>query len=207
MSTRPLAEPNDVVRGLNNAETPLRVLDFWRWAFSDLCDDDVKGWLAEWYVGHLLGLPMSRRVSWANSDLITPTGARIEVKASAYWQSWKLVDELGHAINASPLTDASPSKVRFSGLRARDSVGTRPDARALKSDLYVFAFQGQLDPAAWDALDLSAWEFYMLDRDALEALGCASISLTRLRSLAPRMDSAEFANAGRAWLAGFKSST
>ena len=31
------------------------LLDFWRWAFSDICDDDIKGILAEWMMGTLLG--------------------------------------------------------------------------------------------------------------------------------------------------------
>lgn len=32
------------------------LLDFWCWAFSDLCDDDVKGIFAEWMVRALFGL-------------------------------------------------------------------------------------------------------------------------------------------------------
>ena len=74
------------------------VMEFWAWALGDLCDDDVKGWFAEWLVAKLLGIPTPRRVSWANSDLITPQGVRIEVKSSSYWQSWKLIDEFGHPL-------------------------------------------------------------------------------------------------------------
>ena len=58
------------------------VLDFWRWGFGDLSDDDVKGFFAEWLVHKLLGVNSVRRVSWANSDVITPGKTRIEVKAT-----------------------------------------------------------------------------------------------------------------------------
>jgi hypothetical protein len=34
--------------------TASTLLDFWRWAFSDLCDDDIKGIFAEWMVITLL---------------------------------------------------------------------------------------------------------------------------------------------------------
>ncbi|MEO6924167.1 MAG: hypothetical protein ABI142_10105, partial [Bryocella sp.] len=46
------------------------IADFRQWAFSDLCDDDIKGWFAEWMVAKLLLIPITRRISWANSDLI-----------------------------------------------------------------------------------------------------------------------------------------
>jgi len=38
------------VDGLTNAG----LTDFWRWAFSDLCEDYLKGIFAEWMVGVLL---------------------------------------------------------------------------------------------------------------------------------------------------------
>jgi len=71
----------DRIVGLEGEAT---VLDFWQWAFSDLCDDDIKGWYAEWVVGNLLGIATVRRISWANSDLIADGGVRVEVKSSAH---------------------------------------------------------------------------------------------------------------------------
>src|ERR1700674_1160781 len=60
-----------------------------------------------------LDLPMRRRISWANSDIITVERVRIEVKASAYWQrsvqsppcpndSWNHCDG-GNRVNLVPL--------------------------------------------------------------------------------------------------------
>ena len=198
-----LSQPTDPVCGMPAGIGAKSVVDFWRWAFSDLCDDDIKGWLAEWYVGLLLDLPMTRRVSWANSDLIAPNGARIEVKASAHWQSWKRVSEDGSAKVVEPLVPSAVSRVRFGGLRAGDSVTISSAPAALKSHLYVFAFQAQLDPNGWDALNLDHWEFYMLERSVLDALAVKSISLTRLRTLSPTLSAEAFRAAGKEWLAAF----
>ncbi len=54
-------DPEDSVVGLEDEQ--VRVRDFWRWAFSDLCDDDLKGWYAEWIVSILLGIRTERRRS------------------------------------------------------------------------------------------------------------------------------------------------
>jgi hypothetical protein len=164
------------------------LLDFWRWAFSDLSDDDIKGIFAEWMVRILLGLPLadSRRVSWANSDIILGNGTRIEVKASALWQSWKLVDENGTPISPVPApVPLIPKKIRFSSLQARTA--TRPtiatDYIQFKSDFYIFCFHSQTNPSLWDAWNLADWEFYMMSRQELAELKRKSISLTRLRKL------------------------
>jgi hypothetical protein len=169
-----------------------RMIDFWQWAFGDLCDDDIKGIFAEWMVGTLIGLPMtsSRRVSWANSDLITGNGLRIEVKATAYWQSWKLVNEDGSRKASPPPLNVNPSKVRFSGLQARTSLtpAGQKDSRHFKSDVYVFCLQTQTDPANWDALQLANWEFYVLTKGELSSLGIGnSISLSTLRRSHPAL--------------------
>ena len=151
------SEPTDCVTGLPDAHPKLAVLDFWRWAFANLCDDDVKGWFAEWLVGSLLGLPMTHRISWANSDLITPGGIRIEVKASAYWQSWKRLNEDGTHKVVEVVPEARATTIRFGGLVAGNSVELVGGPPSLKSDLYVFAFQRERDPELWDALNLDQW--------------------------------------------------
>jgi len=124
------------------------MLDFWQWAFGDLCDDDLKGVFAEWMVGKLLNLPTERRVSWADSDVIGPGGVWIEVKASAHWQSWTLVNEDG---SPKPYDGRKPGSISFSGLQARTSITPAPeDSRpGFKSHIYVFCHQtvsGELKP-------------------------------------------------------------
>ncbi|MHB0998540.1 MAG: hypothetical protein ACYC27_04775 [Armatimonadota bacterium] len=77
------------------------VLDFWKWAFSGLKANNIRGIFAEWMVAKLLGLDVPIRDSWAECDLITPDGIKIEVKTSAYLQVWQ---------------QKGLSKISFSGL-------------------------------------------------------------------------------------------
>lgn len=196
-SSRP--SPSDTFVGATLAPNGT-ALEFWQWAYGDLLDDDVKGAFAEWLVHKLLAINSERRVSWANSDIITPEGVRIEVKSTAVWQSWKLLDEHGRP-EAVPKHPAAldDKKIRFSGLKARDSTAV-PDSqkkKAFKSDLYVFAFQGHRDPATWNALDLRQWEFYLVPASRLAELGWESISLATLRKQFTRLDSDTLAEQGR----------
>jgi hypothetical protein len=172
------------------------LLDFWRWAFSDLCDDDLKGIFAEWMVRVLLGLPSlgGRRISWANSDVLLASGTRIEVKASALWQSWKLWNEDGTPKATTPLT-LDPRRIRFVGLQARTALepASGDSFAAFKSDIYVFCMNTQADPRSWDAWSLSDWEFYVMTKTELVTLGVVgSVSLDALRKFRAGMSVKEF---------------
>jgi hypothetical protein len=160
-----------------------RLQDFHRWAFSDLCDDDVKGVFAEWMVRQLLRCPSDRRVSWADSDIILPSGISVELKSSAIWQSWKLVNQDGSRKNPLPLAKpVRPTYIRFGGLRARPTASQWSGEQDFKSHLYVFCFQCETDPAQWDAQNLEQWEFYVMNRHELIELTVGkSISLAALR--------------------------
>jgi hypothetical protein len=169
-------------------------LDFWCWAFSDLCDDDIKGIFAEWMVATLLGLPLTRRVSWADSDITLENGRPFEVKATAVWQSWKLVDELGNRRTVSPAV-LNPNQIRFHGLKARTALSPAApsELRRFKSDFYIFCFHNQTDPTAWDAWNLAHWEFYMMNqRELIELKIGNSVSLSALRKSCPPMSASEF---------------
>jgi hypothetical protein len=70
-------------------DSGIYVADFWRWAFSDLRENIVRGVLAEFLVAKAVGDPSPLRHAWDNYDVTTPDGTRIEVKSSAYLQSWR----------------------------------------------------------------------------------------------------------------------
>ena len=172
--------------GLLNRATQLH---FWKWAFSDLRDDDIKGIFAEWMVRALLGLPFDsgRRVSWADWDIAlrqnTPQETHIEVKASAVWQSWKLVDVYGdHKSNVGPRA-LNPNRIRFGGLCARGGdLDQWTGKQRFKSDFYIFCMQTETDPTTWNAWNLAQWEFFMLSRQKLEDENVgSSVSLAWLR--------------------------
>ncbi len=191
--------PDENLQG-HPALSDASVLDFWRWAFSDLSDDDIKGFFAEWLVHKLLAVPSQRRVSWANSDIITPGGTRIEVKSTAYWQSWKYLGEDGRPLSQPiHLPTNDDKKIRFSGLKARDTNWSK--VKDFKSHFYVFAFQHEKDLTKWDALKLEQWEFFWVPVQALRELGWASISLHTLRRQFGTLTASQLAECGRSAIA------
>lgn len=144
------------------------VVDFWRFALSDLRMNNARGYFAEYLVSRALGVDVVR-VEWDDVDVIWGT-VKIEVKSSAFVQSWP---------------QQRPSRITFGNLRGRrwDAVEGRASEATYKADVYVFAWQTTLDPAAYAPLDVGAWSFHVLSRRRLDQLGVKSISLSRLESL------------------------
>ena len=172
---------NERIQGAVCSLDNTTVADFWRWAYSDLCANNVRGVFTEWLVAKLLGLDLSGvRDSWAPCDLVTPYGTKIEVKCSAYLQTWK--------------QPQGPSKIVFTGLKARqwDPESGYSDTPGFNADFYVFCIQIEKDKSKWNALDLDQWRFYILPRDELVRLGCKSLSLTTLTKIAREMTGSEF---------------
>ena len=161
---------------LKNAQ----VLAFWRWAFSDLRMNDIRGVFAEWLVALLLDIPLNTRDSWGEWDLTTENGVSIEVKSSAYLQAWK---------------QKRVSRISFSGLRGKRlnaESNLYAKEKTYNADLYAFCAQIEKDPKKWDALDLEQWRFYLLKREELIPLQQNSISQNRLAKLTPEMNAEEF---------------
>lgn len=155
-----LLEPGDRFSGLDAA-----VVDYWRWAYSDLRDNTVRGVLAEFLVASALGRNDVRRKGWDNFDVLTDAGVRVEVKASGYLQAW-----------AQP----APSKLSFGRVAARtwdentNQLGETPEVRA---DVFVFAVHTCRDHATYDALDTSQWEFYVVPADEVRSCGYKSVTI------------------------------
>lgn len=148
-----------------------RVLDFWRFAMSDLRMNNVRGYLAEFLVAQAVGAA-GPRIEWDAYDILSADGVRIEVKSAAYLQAW---DQL-HL-----------SRIGFSGLRGRTWTprdGESSEA-TYNADVYVFALQSAETHEQYNALDLSQWHFWVLPRATIEALGQNSIGYSALVRLAP----------------------
>lgn len=109
------------------AEIRCSVLDFWRWAYSDLNANVIRGAFAEFIVAVGLGMPLDKpRVPWAEVDLQADGMPSIEVKASAYVQSWD--QEKPSVINFRyPATGSSEGQESTGKVRPADvlSVHTR----------------------------------------------------------------------------------
>jgi hypothetical protein len=136
--------------------TPLLALDgrtvgdFWRWAYSDVISNGNRSVFAEFMVGTALGCLHSPRVEWDAVDLRYGKH-RIEVKASAFCQSWhqERLSTIKFSISKARAWD--PRTGEYSGVPTRFA------------DAYVFCLHTEKDKekAKCNVLDASTWEFYV----------------------------------------------
>ena len=154
-------------------DTGRSVADYWAWAHSDLNSNAERGKLAEYLVALALGCAGGTSEQWGAYDLVSPEGIKVEVKTSAYLQSW------GHE---------KLSVLRF-GIKpthAEDrETGQFAQEVKRQSDVYVFCVESCTDQAGLDPLDLSQWDFYPLATATLntEVGDQGSIGLEGLRNL------------------------
>jgi len=150
---------------------PARVLDFWRFGMSDLRANTLRGLVAEFLVAQAVGSSL-RRVEWAAYDVKTPDGITVEVKCSAYLQTW---------------SQPQLSRIEFTRLRSRLDPATNngdagtPDYHAA---VYVFAVQAAQSHDVFNVLDLGQWIFYVAPRAAVAATGQDSLGLNRVARIA-----------------------
>lgn len=153
---------------------PLQLIDYWRWSGSVLLDNTSRGILAEFLIAAALGLHKKPRIEWAECDLTMKSGTKIEVKSSAYVQSWKQV---------------RPAVIQF-GIAPHKSWNTETgkyrEGSKRWADIYVFCIFTGKEPL--HPLDTSKWEFYVLPTEVLDQK-CPdqkTIRLSSLEKLSPR---------------------
>lgn len=159
------------------------VLDFWSWAYSDLIRNVNRGAFAEFIVLEAMnnqsGITPPRtnfRVSMDAYDLLSPDGIRVEVKSSAYIQSW----ESEHPARIS-FRIAPAKSLDSSGNYSADSQYCR------HSDVYVFCVWTAMSREQ-NILDLSLWDFYVIATKTLDqkVQNQKTITFQSLLSLQPR---------------------
>lgn len=171
-------------RGADLFRDGSRALDFnldgfWRWSASDLLSNATRGLLAEYIVARALGVDVDVAVrdEWGAYDLHmredAGQGIKIEVKSSAYLQSWK---------------QKGPSKISFSVRKTRatdELTGALSPESAHQADLYVFALLMHPDKTTVDPMDVSQWCFYVVPTSELAARSRSqhSITLPSLKAL------------------------
>ena len=141
------------------------IFDFWRWAHSDLLDNAARGVLAEFLVARALNATCEPRHEWDAVDVRTESGVKVEVKSSAYAQSWPLDEPSIISFNIKATEqpwDAEANKYEPRNQPERDS------------DVYVFCllvgqsdYPGPKPDPDPDPMDLSQWEFYVLPTEKL----------------------------------------
>lgn len=133
----------------SDAPLPITVLDYWRWAASDLIGNVNRGILAEYLVAAAIGATREPRDPWAPFDLVDPQGVTIEVKSAAYVQAWGQRNQASlsflvkptRTMTGDPVLDATPGR---------------------RSQVWVFAVLHHKEQATINPLDLTQWEFYVL---------------------------------------------
>jgi len=140
-------------------ELPYTALDFWRWASSDLASNATRGVLAEFIVAKMLGIELAARHEWDDFDLNTPDGTKIEVKSSAYIQSWHQKKP------SAPKFDIAKRKYYTDPATGEYNKYDTPRRTA---DLYIFALMKGMINQTSDPLDLKHWEFYQVPREVID---------------------------------------
>jgi hypothetical protein len=173
-----IVQPRSGLEQFHLSGTPVGfdLLSFWRWSASDLVSNVWRGVLAEYLVAQAVGPAAGVRTEWDSCDVRTDRGARIEVKAAAYLQSWhqKSLSSIGYDIATKRGWDAATNTSASSACRG--------------ADIYVFALLAHRDKATLDPLDLAQWMFYVVPVKVLNsAFGSQKrISLSALHRVAPK---------------------
>ena len=127
------------------------VLDFWRWSMGDLRMNTARGLLVEFFVARAVGSPAPIRVEWAAFDVEAADGTRIEVKTSGYLQSWA---------QRKPSAPSYTFKSAYAESVWNETTGTMDPVNAEdRVHVWVFALHICTEPARYDPLDMSQWEF------------------------------------------------
>ena len=126
------------------------LMDFWRWAHSDILSNSERGRLAEFIVAMALGIDKDFRKEWDAYDLLLKDNTRVEIKSSAYLQSWKQTSLSKIIFDIKPTRLWDEKSHKYS------------DSRIRRSDIYVFCHFKCTDVEKANPLDLTQWDFYIV---------------------------------------------
>jgi hypothetical protein len=155
----------------NHVDLKDSILDFWRWSVSDVLSNATRGIFAEFIVATATRTNLTTiRDEWAAYDLETPSGIKLEIKSSAYLQTWaqKSFSKISFRTKPSKQFDFSTNK--YSTEKSRSA------------EVYVFCLLNHKDKATVNPLNLNQWEFYVLSTKVLNNYIRSQNSIT-LKSL------------------------
>lgn len=134
--------------------TDKTILDYWKWGHSAILDNTERGVFAEFLVGSALGVLNYPRVEWENAD-INYHGYFIEVKSSAYVQSWE------QSKASTPMFGIAPK-------RSWTGKGNEYEKELRRfAQYYIFCLLNEKDRDKVDPLNVNQWEFYILSTEVL----------------------------------------
>ena len=185
MSFRSLKSGNEVLT-YRGDPLPVSLLDFWRWSVSDILSNATRGRFAEFIVASAIGVDLKQvRDEWQAYDLVSPEGVKIEVKSSAFVQSWNQVrpSVITFSIRPSRYWDANSNK--------QAKVPQR------HADAYVFCLLAHLDKSTIDPMKMDQWKFFVVPTLALDGYkrSQSSITLKSLEKLSSAIEYGEIRSA------------
>lgn len=134
-------------------------LAFWRWSVSDIASNATRGILAEFIVAQALGIEIDVRNEWDDYDLTTKDGIKIEVKSSAYIQTWAQEKDTSPQFDISLRTHITlPGTGRY----------ITKDNPSRIADVYIFALMKGKITKTNEPLNLDHWEFYVVKKEILD---------------------------------------
>jgi len=153
----------------NNSLT-FSLLDFWRWSVSDILSNATRGRFAEFIVATATNIDITIvREEWSEYDLITPDKIKLEIKSSAYLQSWaqKKLSAISFSTKAHRLDNIT---------------GKHNEMPKRHADVYVFCLLHHENKQTVNPFDLNQWSFYALATKDLNDYTRSQHSIT-LKSL------------------------
>jgi len=164
----------------NGKDIGFKLIDFWSWGHSDILGNTARGRFAEFIVATALKIDLSiMNDGWNAFDLTSPEGIKVEIKASAYIQTWMQKDF---------------SKINFSIKAARSwnsITNEMAETPSRASDVYVFCLLNHKEQNTIDPMNLDQWEFFVLS--ILEVNNC-NVSTISLKSLQKLTKSVSYSN-------------
>ena len=125
----------------------LTAMDYWRFQFSNVWDAQEE--VAEFIVAKALGLALPHNKNgWTTCDIMYKE-KRVEIKASAYFHSWR--------------GDGKVSSQRNFGIP--ETVGQHNERKEVperQNDVYVFCLNLGDSFESSDPFEMSHWEFYVV---------------------------------------------
>ena len=151
------------------------VSDFWRWALSDWQSAGTRAQLAEYYVRRALGLEKEQAPEWEYVDIHMQNGTKIEVKSASLIQPPKKeltrpsfdikIREMvwiNERQNTTSEIQQLAKKENAQWLQEKGGGWLISDPPKRWADCYVFCVENSTDLDAYNPLDISQWDFYVL---------------------------------------------
>ena len=158
----------------------LTALDYWQFQFSNIWE--LYEEVAEFIVAKALGMDKPYNKNGSTLYDIDYNGKRVEVKATAYYHSFRGDNEFSECRS-------------FSISETNGQHNERTEIAERKNDVYVFCLNTGKTQKDADPFEMSHWEFYVVPTSVINRL-CGhnkTISLGRLRKITPEAGKVPYA--------------